>query len=68
MDAKDIMVKREAKGVSVTATLIRHSTVTLTNDECEVDKKIRSYVARGAQHSEETSSRHYNFSKKKGVS
>ena len=56
------------EGRNVTVNLIRDSTVTLLNEVIEEDAMVRKAIASAAQHTEGTSSKYYNMSRKRGVS
>ena len=57
----------ESRSVNVTVSKIRHSVETLCLEEVETNRRLRETMARSAQHSVATASKHYNFSDKEGV-
>ena len=54
--------------VNITVNRIRSSVETVMCEEIETDTRLRSAMARSAQHSVSTASKHYVMSEKEGVS
>ena len=57
-----------SRKITVTATLIRKSTISAMKDSVETEEQIRDMLAHSAQHSTGVAAKHYDLLDRKGVS